>query len=131
MAKIRYWEDEQPGSPYGGYMAERRALKGLPPAQATMQVNASMNWGLWIVNCPGGCGDDVMASNAPSDFSCSMPACPAIEIYEVVFPKDYKAIEREMLKRPLHPSGILIHANFSVGETFNDIKAENAEHGVM
>lgn len=108
----------------------RRGEKGLTtripvnPSVLVKTTAARINWGRWIVDCPGGCTDAVLASSEYPVFVCSMPFCEEKGYIRIVFPTNRIDIEEELLKRPVHASGLLIHANWNVGETIENLKRE-------
>ena len=110
----------------------RRGMKGLDRAiprnpQNLMKTTVPrINHGRWVVECPGGCTDAVLASSDYPVFVCSVPFCIEKDYIQIVFPADRIAIEIELLKRPVHASGLLIHANWVEGETIQNLRDELA-----
>ncbi len=64
-------------------------------------VNATINQGRWIAECPAGCGNAIVVSQAFPYYICV--DCGSDENdgnwYNVIFPRTKKAIETELLKR--------------------------------
>ena len=129
--KIEVYEDQFPQD-IKVFINTRRIAKGLRtsiPAVSTSltkTTRAFINHGRWIVECPGGCTDAVMASDKYRVFVCSLPMCAEKEYIRITFPAQRVSIEIELLKRPLHASGMKLHANWVFGESLQNLRDELA-----
>jgi hypothetical protein len=100
----------------------------LPPdIQIIGTINASINHGRWIAECPiAGCGAAYIADSTDPLFICYQ--CGR-GWYTVIFPPQKTAIEQLLLRRPRvgnHPSS----RNWIPGETVAMLAAENARRGI-
>ena len=74
-------------------------------------VRAELYRGLWIARCPhADCSDACAVTTETPVYAC--PACGA-GWFKVLFPDNKAAIEAEVMKRPAHRNGNLIHANWN------------------
>lgn len=94
---------------YIGHYAQRNGLS--VPRMDTMQgiVLAELYRGLWIARCPSQeCAGACAVTSLSPVYCC--PDCGA-GWFEVIFPPNKAAIEKEVMKRPETGRG-LIHANW-------------------
>jgi hypothetical protein len=72
---------------------------------AGQPVEAEINAGRWIANCPDCPGAEAVSPDEPIFycFSCGNKEIGG-KLREVIFPKDHKAIEAEILKRVVAPA---------------------------
>lgn len=121
--------------------------------QTTKRLFARMDHGRWIVDCPNGCNT---AEYAADTFVCSccnpdvmafayrlredglydrvpdpavraearLQAAAIGQIFEVEFPEDKQEIEKILRKRPIQ------NMNWSPGETLEQLRKENIQHGL-
>lgn len=104
---------------------------GPPQAYSDAPAIVYANWGLWVADCPSGCGNAEHFGPHPttgyvgglqrSAFHCSHcgSANPA------TWPSDQSAIEAVLAKRP-SPA----NRNWFPGETVEMLKGENIAHGL-
>lgn len=84
------------------------------------KVDARVNHGRWIVDCPDrDCTAAVMASIEDPRFVC--PVC-AYGIFTVTFPNNADAVEKVLLERPVPAT-----QNWLPGESVGDLRKENKE----
>jgi len=84
------------------------------------EVDAELHRGRWIVQCPEvDCAGAVLVTTMDPVYMC--PDCGS-GWYNVVFPKNKAAIEREVLKRKITRKG-LVHANWK-GETIAELREQ-------
>ena len=89
----------------------------LPP------IYAYVSAGRWVVECPD-CTYAIRFCEATPQF-----ICPKHEQWlRVELPDEREAIEAELIVRPVHPILGLWKSNWKLGETVDDLKAENAAH---
>ena len=85
-------------------MAREFNMPDFPDADNVLgKVEANINGGRWIVECPSGCGCAIVASQDDPVFLCTSPPhmCGGDKgWYEVVFPEAKVLIELLLLKRP-------------------------------
>ena len=87
----------------------------------TVPIKARVNLGRWIVDCE--CNSASFAFDE-GIFMC-MTCCNAKQKHQyrrLIFPKNRKAIEMELIQRP-EPN-----RNWYPGESISKLKAENVEH---
>ena len=146
--KIVHHEDWQPGvqieeggrvlstySTMHEFLSMERLGHG-PPGSVQGELRAYINHGRWMVECPlQGCEHAVIASMEEPVFFCS--ACGNVgndgHSFGVVFPRWWRALERELIKRPIPMGKTRMSAstrNWRPGESLNDIKRENIAHKV-
>ena len=131
-------QDLQP-EPYltmvrGAYM--RMGFGSLPdPTEANTSgtVAARINHGRWLVDC-GGCNSALVVDLSAPVFMCVECGNAGNDgkWFQVTVPSNRKAIETELLKRPINgrnPADAK-NRNWEPGETLAMLKKENAEHGV-
>lgn len=94
------------------------AIPGLAYAEA--------NWGRWIARCPAGlCTNAVQVTRRQSRFEC-LGAGSCGWTSPIVWPADPDAIEMLLRRRPdAHTR------SWVLGETLEDLLAENVAHGLM
>jgi hypothetical protein len=85
------------------------------------KVEARVNNGQWMANCPllGCAGAETVDPDWPL-FVCTGCGCGP---FEVIFPKERKAIEAALVKRP-----VLRTREWFPHESAADLQRENAEH---
>tara|TARA_Y100000310_G_scaffold46368_1_gene43059 strand:+ start:628 stop:1053 length:426 start_codon:yes stop_codon:yes gene_type:complete len=97
------------------------------------EVAARINHGRWLVDCPG--------CNSALVIDLSQPAFMCVECgnnhnnqkwLRVITPRNRKAIEAELLKRPMNGRNPAeaVNRNWEPGETVAMLKQENTDHGV-
>jgi hypothetical protein len=108
-------------------------------------LDARMNHGRWIVDCPNPACKGAELARPGEDFICSdcyieeaLASDGAVgatarareiarvrgEVYAVRFPADKAAIEAVLRPRPLK------HMNWQPGESLDGLRQENAAHGI-
>ena len=109
-----------------------RVTRVLPP-EATPdniqgQVDAYVNHGRWIAECPHGCGEAYVTSKQDPLFWCAgcRNTLNGGRWYLVAFPKALARIERALEKRLARTN-----MNWTPGETSQALEAENKAHGVI
>ena len=109
--------------------------KGLPqPTNAVKgEVQAHVNAGRWLVDCPvPGCYGAVVVSFTERFFVC--PNCGSPENggawYRVTFPPQQAQIEQELLKRPAQDGWRAANRNWELGETVDDLRQQNRAKGI-
>jgi hypothetical protein len=105
--------------------------KGPLPPDSQIQpgsINAYINEGRWIADCYAGCGGALLVTPADPWFFCC--ECGS-GWYQIVFPGKITRtkIEAELMKRPTI-GGVPRTRNWIVGETVDQLKVQNLEHGV-
>lgn len=143
---IYHHEDWQPVS-LGRFIGERWAaiklrndsMPDIPDADSPADfVDAHINHGRWMAECPAGCGHAIVAGRPPDGgdntlYICLSPPlmCPAAKVWYVVrYPRLKRAIERVLMKRPTKRPFYASHRNWFVGETVPELKKQNEEMGV-
>ena len=137
--KIIMHEDWRPGVNYvetrRWYWREAGNLTALPnptDAGATRgAVQAYINHGRWVVECPLAHNDAVIVSRASAYYSCASGGTGENggRWYAVTFPADRADIEKELLRRASsHPYKDAKFRNWNTAETLGDLKRENSEH---
>lgn len=140
--KIIMHEDWRPGIDYvemrRWYWREAGNLTVLPdPADvgATQStVNAYINHGRWVVECPLGHNDAVIVSDGAPYYICTVGGAGENggRWYTVLFPGERKDIEVELLKRvSTHPYKDATLRNWNHAETVDDLKQQNTGHPEM
>ena len=97
------------------------------------EVAARINHGRWLVDCPG-CNSALVIALSQPVFMCVECGNAANDgkWFTVTVPSNRKAIEAELLKRPMtgrNPAEA-INRNWEAGETVAALKQENTEHGI-
>ena len=125
------WQRE----PYRRFLAGHLLRHGLSPAalQETPQgqVLAEVNHGRWVANCSNpDCGGALVVTVADPIFLCTESGNETNggKPFNVVFPPDRMAIERELMKRPLLARKAKAR-NWKPGETVADLRAEAKRYG--
>jgi len=102
------------------------------PATIVGRVQARINHGRWLVDCPG-CNSALVVDLSEPVYMCVECANAANDgrWLQVTLPRNRKAIEAELLKRPFgrNPADAPTR-NWEPGETVADLRRENAEHGI-
>ena len=104
-----------------------------PPDRIAGKLQAIVNHGRWLVECPTvGCGGAVIVSRKVLIFMC--PYCANVsnggQWYQVEFPQECQQIEVELLKRPALSPIQAANRNWQLGETIEQLKAENKRMGI-
>jgi len=104
-----------------------------PVDNTSGEVAARVNHGRWIADCPG-CNSALVVDLSELVFMCVECANAANDgqWFAVTVPSNRKAIESELLKRPMNgrnPSEA-INRNWEPGETLAMLKQENTAHGI-
>jgi ribosomal protein L37AE/L43A len=97
------------------------------------EVSARINHGRWLVDCPG-CNSALVVDLTELVFMC-------VECgnnhndgkwLRVTVPRNRKAIEDELLKRPMNGRNPAeaVNRNWEPGETLTMLKQENTDHGI-
>ena len=117
-------------------MYMRMGFGALPePSEDNMsgEVAARINHGRWLVDCPG-CNSALVVDLTELVFIC-------VECgnnhndgkwLRVTIPRNRKAIEDELLKRPWNGRNPAeaVNRNWEPGETLTMLKQENTDHGI-
>ena len=97
------------------------------------EVAARINHGRWLVDCPG-CNSALVVDLGQPVFMCVECGNAGNEgkWFAVTVPRNRKAIEDELLKRPWNGRNPAeaVNRNWEPGETVAMLKQENADHGV-
>ncbi len=120
--------------PLRDFLAQQSIVNGtLPPppiSEINGEVNARVNQGRWIADCP--CGGAAVVSSKQPFFYC--PYCGNAgngrKWLQVAFPQEKAEIEAELLKRPAF-NGFHAKTRNWEGETMDTLKAESLARGVM
>lgn len=105
----------------------------LPRGDVKGEVKPYVNQGRWVADCPTiGCAGAIVVSVQSPVFYC--PDCGNQDNdgawYQVVFPMELEAIERELLKRPARDGFRAMNRNWKPGETVALLAAENKTQGI-
>ena len=118
---------------YRGFLARRRVENGIEPVELPQgeevggDISGYVSAGRWIVECPN-CGEGYLVDDQDLLFQCS--ACGTDGQWKrVIMPADRDEIDRLLLLRPGW-QGQAPHRNWAPGETVDDLRRENIEHGV-
>ena len=127
MAKIIEHEDWQ-AEPILNFLRAfwgRNKIQRPFPATFKGNVEAVINHGRYIVNCPNGCGGASVVSIKDSYFVCVECGSPENDglFYNVKFPGQKARIEELLLKRPIQ------NRNW-IKETVAELEDENRVKGV-
>lgn len=106
--------------------------KGPPPLPGHPDdlptVDAEVNYGRWLVECPDGCKNALMVSRMTPLFICGYCAS---DWYRVAFPDDREEIEELLMARPVDRQGRGIeNRSWLLRETVADLRTENLTHGI-
>ena len=97
------------------------------------EVAARINHGRWLVDCAG-CNSALVVDLSAAVFMCVECANAANDgkWFQVTVPTNRKAIEAELLKRPMNGRNPAeaVNRNWELGETVATLKQENTEHGI-
>lgn len=112
-----------------GFVLNACKSKGLPPPQGVAlgnSIQASVNQGRWIIECPFCTGAEFLDPADPRFYclSCYNKAVGHLWLL-VVLPEDRVAVERALIVRPM-----LENRNWSPGETVAQLHQENHKEGV-
>ncbi len=120
----RIEEQHDSGVPVMDYLGAgfRGSGRSLPPLDHIEgDIYAELERGLWIARCPeeycfGACA--VTSLN-------KINACPSCGAgwFNVIFPENKAAIEKELMKRPIPRVGLIFH-NWRLGESMAQLRAE-------
>ena len=102
-----------------------RKQRSLFPTSAQGTVEAVINHGRWLVECPNGCGGASTVSTKEPFFVCVECGSPENNglLYNVKFPQNKVAIETALMKR-------LQHNRNWAKETVAELEDENRVKGV-
>ena len=96
-------------------------------------VAARINHGRWLVDC-GGCNSALVVDLSHPGFMCVECGNAANEgkWFTVTVPSNRKAIETELLKRPMNGRNPAeaVNRNWEPGETVATLRQENTDHGI-
>ena len=97
------------------------------------EVSARINHGRWLVDC-GGCNSALVVDLSELVFMCVECGNNHNDRkwLRVIIPRNRKAIEAELLKRPWNGRNPAeaVNRNWTPGETVVALKQENTEHGI-
>jgi len=97
------------------------------------EVAARINHGRWLVDCAG-CNSALVVDLGHPVFMCVECGNNHNEgkWLKIIFPKNRKAIETELLKRPWNGRNPAeaVNRNWEPGETVAVLKQENTDHGI-
>jgi ribosomal protein L37AE/L43A len=97
------------------------------------EVSARINHGRWLVDCAG-CNSALVVDLGHSIFMCVECGNSNNEgkWIRVTVPRNRKAIETELLKRPINGRNPAeaVNRNWEPGETVATLKQENIDHGI-
>jgi ribosomal protein L37AE/L43A len=97
------------------------------------EVGARINHGRWLVNCAG-CNSALVIDLGQPVFMCVEcgNAGNGGKWFAVIVPGNRKAIEDELLNRPINGRNPAeaVNRNWEPGETVATLKQENADHGI-
>lgn len=123
--------------PYTGFVRGMAAKKSMhAPARddvtAGAPVQAYVNHGRWIAECPDCNGAQIM-SETERRFWCLSCGNAAINFAwrHVRLPRDRDDIESTLMLRPAARPDKAITRNWNAGETVEELEQENASHGVV
>ena len=106
----------------------------LPPlSEVSGQVQANVNHGRWIVDCPSeGCGNAIVVSQREPYYICTDCGSPENggRWYCVIYPSDKAQVEVELLKRPEDKPLLAETRNWTPGESVADLRRGNRQHGI-
>lgn len=126
----RFWMRDQPGQLPDFFDGYETDSDGVP--RHMVAVEAYVNHGRWVVDCPGGCGNALVVSKDEPFYICH--ECGSRENegrwYFVVFPVEKQAIEAELLKRLERDGYRAWSRNWYPVETLADLRTENEAMGV-
>ena len=109
------------------------ALPDPTAATTSGAAAARINHGRWLVDCPG-CNSALVVDLSEPVFMCVECANAGNDgkWFAVTVPKNRKAIETELLKRPINGRNPAeaVNRNWEPGETVATLKQENADHGI-
>ena len=105
-----------------------------PTADNTQgEVAARINHGRWLVDCVG-CNSALVVDLSQLAFMCVECGNDhnGGKWLRVIVPKNRKAIETALLKRPMNGRNPAeaVNRNWEPGETVATLKQENADHGI-
>ena len=115
------------------YVAVKRrgpGLRATTDTHPTQRVEAYVNYGQWVAECPSGDGGAIVASRT-KPFMC--PECWNApwggQWLEVVYPANKAALEAVLLARPKVRNEFRTR-NWVPSETADDLRAENTARGL-
>jgi hypothetical protein len=97
------------------------------------EIAARINHGRWLVDCAG-CNSALVIDLSDPVFMCVECGNAANDgkWFQVTVPGNRKAIEAELLKRPMNGRNPAeaVNRNWGPGETVATLKQENTDHGI-
>jgi hypothetical protein len=97
------------------------------------EVSARINHGRWIADCSG-CNSALVVDLGQLAFMCVEcgNSNNGGKWLKIILPKNRKAIETELLKRPCNGRNPAeaVNRNWEPGETLATLKQENTDHGI-
>ena len=104
-----------------------------PSGNTSGEIAARINHGRWLVDCPG-CNSALVVDLGQPVFMCVECGNAGNEgkWFQVAIPSNRKAIEAELLKRPMNGRNPAeaVNRNWTPGETVATLKQENTDHGI-
>jgi len=117
-------------------MYMRMGFGPLPdPTEANIfgEVSARINHGRWLVDCPG-CNSALVVDLTELVFMCVECGNSNNDgkWLKIILPKNRKAIEAELLKRPMNGRNPAeaVNRNWEPGETVAMLRQENTDHDI-
>ena len=105
------------------------------PTEANIfgEVSARINHGRWLVDCPG-CNSALVVDLTELVFMCVECGNSNNDgkWLKIILPKNRKAIEAELLKRPMNGRNPAeaVNRNWEPGETVAMLRQENTDHDI-
>jgi len=142
MPDIIYNHEDWQGIDFGSFVADtwinlKRSwpMPKFPdfPVSASV-IEAYINEGRWIAECPAGCGNAVVPEKVNPTFLCLSPPhiCPAPkQWFKVEYPRLKRAIEIELLKRPAKRAFFAANRHWLPGESLNKLREETIAGGIV
>ena len=138
MAKnIIYHHEDWQKTPLWNFLVPHWAQwQGGPlPAFGEIQgnVEALINQGRWLVNCPNACGNAIVVSAVAPYYICVECGSPENDgkWYTVVFPRQKAVIESVLLERPEKIPFQAKTRNWAPGESLYKLRKENKDRGII
>ena len=119
---------------YWDAAAQRHPMPAMPDRGYRLEdVFAYVSEGRWVVECPSGCGNAVVAPESDPWYICIAPpfVCPGTKgWHRIVYPPDKPKIEAVLLRRPEARGFYAKTRNWKIGETVAQLEAENEVRGI-